>query len=226
MVEIAGTEPGAGEFADAAGDADDLERIVPDGRRRRRIQNREAVVDALLDLYRDGNLRPGTDEIAERAGLSPRSLFRYFDDVDDLARAAVARQQARALPLVPIDTPAKAPLREKAAALVEQRFRLFEAVGQAATVSRIRSPFQPVLARELTQTRAFLRGQLLELFAPELAAIEPAAASSVVAAADVLSSFESYHLLRDDQGLAVGDAKEAMADALLAVLDPGGHAAR
>ncbi|MBV8463124.1 MAG: helix-turn-helix transcriptional regulator, partial [Acidimicrobiales bacterium] len=70
-----------------------------DGRRRRRLTNRGTVVDALLDLYREGNLRPSTDEIAERAGLSPRSLFRYFEDVDDLAGAAVNRAQLRALPV-------------------------------------------------------------------------------------------------------------------------------
>ena len=47
-----------------------------DGRRVRRDRNRDAVVDALLTLYGEGNLEPGSAEIAERAGLSPRSLFR------------------------------------------------------------------------------------------------------------------------------------------------------
>jgi AcrR family transcriptional regulator len=74
-----------------------------DGRQLRRRRNREAVVEALLDLYRDGNLSPSTEEIAERSGLSPRSLFRYFDDVNDLVRSAVERQQERAIPLAVID---------------------------------------------------------------------------------------------------------------------------
>ena len=42
-----------------------------DGRQLRRRRNREAVVEALLDLYREGNLRPSTEEIAARSGLSP-----------------------------------------------------------------------------------------------------------------------------------------------------------
>src|ERR1035438_5413311 len=68
-----------------------------DGRQLRRRRNRETVVDALLDLYRDGNLRPSTEEIAARSGLSPRSLFRYFDDVDDLTRTAIRHQEHRVL---------------------------------------------------------------------------------------------------------------------------------
>jgi AcrR family transcriptional regulator len=221
MVHMAGAESSAQGPLAANGHRDDLARAVPDGRRRRRVQNRLAVVDALLDLYDDGNLRPGTDEIAERAGLSPRSLFRYFDDVDDLARAAVTRQQERALPLVPIGVNADASLRQKATGLVEQRFRLFEVVGQAAKVWRIRSPFQPVLAEELAQIRAFLRSQLLDLFGPELERMSGRKAASVVAAADVLTSFESYQLLLEDQGFATEEAKAVMAESLVAVFGPG-----
>src|SRR4051812_46447745 len=71
-----------------------------DGRRARRDQNREAVLDALGAFYDEGVYTPSTAEIAERAGLSPRSLFRYFDDVDDLNRAAIERQVTRAQPLL------------------------------------------------------------------------------------------------------------------------------
>ncbi|HRE00682.1 MAG TPA: TetR family transcriptional regulator, partial [Ilumatobacteraceae bacterium] len=69
-------------------------RVQVDGRRGRRDRNRDAVVDALLTLYHDGVLEPSADAIAEQAGLSARSLFRYFDDLDDLQRAAVERHAA------------------------------------------------------------------------------------------------------------------------------------
>ena len=58
-----------------------------DGRRLRRDQNREAVLDALVALFHEGIYQPSTNDIAERAGISPRSVFRYFEDVDDLNRA-------------------------------------------------------------------------------------------------------------------------------------------
>jgi AcrR family transcriptional regulator len=200
--------------------SDDDTPEVTDGRLLRRKRNREAVVDALLELYRTGNLRPSTEEIAARSGLSPRSLFRYFDDVDDLTRTAIARVEHQALALVPIDTDPDADLAVKAKALADQRFRLFDAVGQAAAVSRLRSPFQPILAAELTRNRAFLRKQIGSLFAPELGALGTARAATVLAAADVLCSFESYVLLGQDQKLSPADAKAAMVDGLTALFAP------
>ena len=205
-------------FGDVAGDDEPMEE---DGRRIRRQKNRASVVDALLDLYRDGNLRPSSTEIAERAGLSSRSLFRYFDDVDDLMRAAVRRQQQRALPLLAIDAGADAPLADRVVALVEQRFKLFEAVAPAATVSRLHAPFQATIATELAQGGAFLRAQLLETFGTELAALGPPRSSFTLAALDVVTSFESFQLLRYDQALAPHRAKAAMAGAIEALLAEG-----
>lgn len=193
-----------------------------DGRRLRRAVNREAVVDALLDLYQEGNLRPGTEEIAERAGISPRSLFRYFEDTDDLAGEAVTRQLARALPLVQIDIDATAPFADRVQALVEQRFRLFGAVGQAAHVTRLRAPFQPRLAETLAESRRFLRSQLHALFSRELEALGDPRAELALAAADVLATFESYQLLTSAQGLSVADAMTVVGRALTVLLSPDG----
>ncbi len=211
MTDLAGRPPRAVDGAPAE----------TDGRRLRRAVNREAVVDALLDLYSEGNLRPGTDEIAERAGISPRSLFRYFEDADDLAGEAVSRQLARALPLVQVDVGADAPLDQRVLALVRQRARLFGAVGQAAQVCRLRAPFQPRLAETLAESRRFLRGQVRSLFADEFRAMGDARAERALAAADVLCSFESYQLLTTDQGFPVDTAVTVVAGALLELLSSG-----
>ncbi|MCU1374206.1 MAG: putative TetR family transcriptional regulator, partial [Actinomycetia bacterium] len=107
-----------------------------DGRRRRRERNREAVLDALVELYRDGNYQPGADEIAARAGISPRSLFRYFDDIDDLTRSAIDRALAGARPLLELGVGADAPTRTKVEHLVAARANLFDATGPAGRAAR------------------------------------------------------------------------------------------
>ena len=197
-----------------------------DGRRLRRERNRVAVVEALLALYRSGNLRPSSAEIAGRAGLSPRSLFRYFDDVDDLCRAAVARQEEEALPLLGVDAGPGDPLPARVAALVDQRLRLYAAVAPAAAVSRLEAPFHPALAEELSRSRAYLRRQLRLLFAPELRSMDHEAADATLAAADVLCSFESYELLRHAQGLSSSRAGAALRTALTALFAAGPAGAR
>ena len=172
-----------------------------DGRHARRERNRLAVVDAMLRLYAAGNLDPSSDEIAERAGLSPRSLFRYFDDIDDLVRVAVARQHERAVPLAELDTTSTSPLAQRVQRLVQQRMRLFDGIAAVGTVARIRAPFQPLIAAELATARGYWREQVRQLFEAELRALGKATALSVLASIDVLTSYESMQLLRDDQHL-------------------------
>jgi AcrR family transcriptional regulator len=187
-----------------------------DGRRLRRDRNRTAVVDALLVLYKEGNLHPSSAEIAERAGLSPRSLFRYFDDVDDLCRTAVDRQLELARPLLALDITTNAPLDERITALASQRLRLFEAVAPAATVLRLAAPFQPPLREQLAQSRALLRSQVAHILAPELAALD-GGRRGLLATADVLCSFETHQLLRNVQHLSKEETVSVLVGALRAL---------
>jgi AcrR family transcriptional regulator len=183
---------------------------VPDGRRLRRDQNRDAVIDALLALFREGRYQPGTAEIAARAGLSPRSLFRYFDDVDDLHQAAASRQRLLARPLIELGIDPDQEIADKIRAVVRARARLFEQIGPAGRALRACAHRHDPLAAELARNRAFLRSQLAAVFAPELAA----GAAAVLPALDVLCSFESYELLRHDQGLSRVRAVAALTDAI------------
>jgi AcrR family transcriptional regulator len=183
---------------------------VPDGRRLRRDQNRDAVIDALLALFREGRYQPGTAEIAARAGLSPRSLFRYFDDVDDLHQAAASRQRLLARPLIELGIDPDQEIADKIRAVVRARARLFEQIGPAGRALRACAHRHDPLAAELARNRAFLRSQLATVFAPELAA----GAAAVLPALDVLCSFESYELLRHDQGLSRVRAEAALTDAI------------
>src|SRR3954471_20573465 len=134
-----------------------------DGRRLRREQNREAVIDALVALFEEGTLAPSSAEIAERAGLSSRSLFRYFDDVDDLNHAAIDRQLAAARRLRHPDVAADAPMAERVAALVESRVRMFETIAPAARAARVHAHHRPIVATQLAQARAWFRGQVRDL---------------------------------------------------------------
>lgn len=177
-----------------------VDRDDADGRHLRRQRNREGVVDALLELYGEGNLDPSSAEIAERAGSSPRSLFRYFDDVDDLCSEAIRRHEERIGRHVPVSAVPDDPLDQRIAALVASRVALYEAAGHVGQVARMRAPFQPLIAAELAQGRTFLRNQVRRLFTPELAALEPGRAAALLSAIDVLTSFEGYRLMRDAQG--------------------------
>jgi AcrR family transcriptional regulator len=176
------------------------------------------VLDALAELYREGVYEPSAAQIAERAGLSSRSLFRYFDDVDDLNRATIDQQLARARPLLAVDARPDDPAATKVERLVDARLRLYEAIAPAARAARVCAWRHPVLAAQITSSRSYLRHQVERLFAQELAAMGTERAAAAVAAAEVLCSFESSELLRVDQGLSRAGAAAALGQALLPVL--------
>lgn len=195
-----------------------------DGRNARRNRNREAVVNALLELCRAGDVHPSTEAIAARAGISVRSLFRYFDDAEALVRTAIARQQQHLGPLYALDVDPAAPLAERIDRFVAARVRLLDGMGEVGRLARITATRQPLVLAELARIRGTLRRQLTEVFAAELAARPPADRRATVAAADVVTSWESFDLMRNDQGLTRDEAAAAMAAALLRLLGAGGEA--
>lgn len=190
-----------------------------DGRRARRARNREAVISALLSLHDEGHLSPSTDAIAERAGLSTRSVFRYFADIDDLAQAAVTRQQERLAPLFarPVDTTGTRSDRVRHA--VAHRIELLEAMGNVGRVARIRAPFHPAVADQLRRVRAQMRQMMGQALAPELDLLPSDRGGRLLAAIDVACSFEAYDLLRSDIGLPAPDAAALMVESVHALLD-------
>ena len=192
----------------------------PDGRNLRRDRNRDAVVTALLGLYRAGDLSPGAEEIAARAGISVRSLFRYFDDADAMVRAAIARQQEHLAPLYALHASPDQPLAERVEHFVAGRMRLLEGMGEVGRVARSLAARQPLILAELARIRHTLRRQLTDLFAAELEALPPPERRATAAAADVVTSWESFDLMHNDQGLGRDAVQAAMGAALLRLLDP------
>ena len=77
---------------------------------------------------------------------------------------------------------------------------------------------QPLVLAELARVRGTMRRQLDIVFADELAALPADRRRAASAAADVMTSWESFDLMRHDQGLARADATAAMAAALVALL--------
>lgn len=175
---------------------------IVDGRRARRDRNREKVVDALLDLYREGELAPPISRVADRSGMSHRSVFRYFEDLDQLCRVAIERHAASVAHLVEVDRAGRGTLSERIEALVRCRIELYEAVAPVARVTRMRAPLQPVLQERQAADRYRLDRQVSEQFAPELDRLHDSERQAVEHSLQTLCSFDSIELMRRSQGLS------------------------
>jgi AcrR family transcriptional regulator len=189
------------------------QRGMLDGRLRRGARSREAIVSALFELVGEGVLQPTAQQVAERAGVGIRSVFRHFDDMDSLYATMDARLRADALEIIR-EGPGEGPLRARVRALVRRRAKLFERVApykRSANIQRWRSAFlrdrHAALVREL---RAALRAAL-----PELSEAPP----ELLELADLMLSFEAWDRLRADQRLSRERAETVLERSLLALLE-------
>lgn len=138
-----------------------------DGRRLRGERNKRAVVDALLSLYERGEIRPSAARVAEEAGVSERSVFRYFDDMEDLAATAieVRFEQVRTF-FFDLDT--EGSFDERLAAIIDHRVRLYERIAATARGSLVAATRSVTVAEEVERRRGLLRRQTVAQFETEL----------------------------------------------------------
>ena len=188
-----------------------------DGRARRSQRSRHAIVTALFELIGAGDPQPTAQEVAARAGVGLRSVFRHFADMESLYTELNELVQAAALPLLR-DPPSEGGIEQRVAEVVQYRSAFFEAIfpyKRSGDVARHRSVF---LQRQHARVVRELRERLLRAL-PELAR----APEAVVEALDAALSFETWERLRIDQKLSrerASDAMRASAQALTAALRP------
>ena len=186
-----------------------------DGRQQRGARNRDAVVDAVLGLLRDGELRPGGQQIAERAGVSLRTVFRHFDDLDSIMEAAVRQQLDHVGSL--FDLPSineQTALRDRIDTLARHRERLYEEIAPVRRAATRLAPFHQAIRDALASGHRRLRHHLEVTFAPELGAMPATNRRATLDAADAACSFATWDAMRTDQRLSANRARATLAHAL------------
>ena len=179
-----------------AGAKSNARAVSSDGRLRRGERSREAIVAALFELVGEGVLEPTAQQVAERARVGIRSVFRHFDDMDGLFATMDERLRADALPILR-EASSEGTLRERARALVDRRVRLFERIAPVQALGR-----RAALALALPEHAALAAGARAARGAAARAARAFERAFRVVDALDVLLSFEAWDRLRTDQRLS------------------------
>jgi TetR/AcrR family transcriptional regulator, regulator of autoinduction and epiphytic fitness len=188
-----------------------------DGRTARARRTREAIVDAVLGLLDAGDLRPSVEDIAARAGVSPRSIFQHFGDRETLLRAVGMRQTERVSQIVE-HLPDTGPFDERLEAFVDQRARVLEFITPVRRSAVLNEPFSEGSHAGLQAFRAFKRAEAERVFAPELDALPAAEREEVVRALGAATDWNTWEALRAHQGLSVADARAVMRRTVRALL--------
>lgn len=181
----------------------------------RSAESRARVIAALYDLVREGEVDPSADQVARRAGVGLRTVFRLFRDKDSLLEQIAEAIAARLAEAV------RKPLsgerwRERLEDALDRRAAVFEEIlpyRRAGVVHAHRS--QPIRTRQAQFARA-MRDQLEQaLPADRLGDRE------LVEALDAALWVDVWVRMRVEQGLDAAAAR-AIFDRLALSLIAGG----
>ncbi|WP_200207465.1 TetR/AcrR family transcriptional regulator [Micromonospora coerulea] len=197
-------------------DLDDDAPTRMDGRAARAERTRGAIVEAHLALIDEGDLKPTGERIAERAGVSLRTLWTNFKDMETLYAATGQRVRERQEALFrPI--PPEWPLGRRIAEFCAQRVQLLEMLAPTARASALREPFSPQLRRNRGGAIGRARGEIELVFGPELAQAGEGR-EQLLDALTVASTWAAWSMMRDAMGLDAEAARAILARTLGALL--------
>jgi len=163
----------------------------------------------MLELIGEGILQPTAQQVAERADLGVRTVFRHFSDMDTLFRTINQRLREEAAPLFVEEIQAGS-FAERVEGLVARRLEIFSLLGpymRASAIQRWRSVF---LQQEHERMIRIYRRDL-HRWLPEIGRADPAVADAL----ELVLSFEAWDRLRTAQKLASRRAARALRQAVL-----------
>lgn len=197
---------------------------APAGRQSRTAHSRRAICEACLDLVQEGALQPSADQIAERAGVSRRSIFNHFADLAELYDAVVEVGMQRCAPLLQ-EISAEEDLERRVERLVEIRSRFLEATAPFTRALTAQALVGPASDQALRVSKDALRLQhqdVVRLFHRDLARLSPPTRDEVLEAMSAAMAPVLWEHLRRGRGNSLASARAVMQRTLTAILRDAG----
>ena len=171
----------------------EFEAGVADGRHERSAASRRRIIQAALELILEGNPNPRAEDVAARAGVGLRTVFRLFRDMEGIY-ADVLVDQRRIFLACFTETFTAPPGARRVLELYGRLAVMYEAgmpMRRTGVVRRYKSPSLAAAIAELDATIA-------EFIDVEMGTALPALRRSLV---NLLMSYDAWMRLRDAQGV-------------------------
>ncbi len=195
-----------------------------DGRQSRTARSRRAICEACLDLVQEGILQPSADQVAERAGLSRRSIFNHFTDLSELYDSVFEAGMERCLPLLE-EIDEELPVAERVAELVRVRSTFHEATAaftRALTAQTLVGSAADQALRFSRDALAMQHRDVERLFAGELPALPTDDRVDVLEAISASLAPLHWEYLRWRRGMPVPRARAVLQRSISALLRDAG----
>jgi AcrR family transcriptional regulator len=183
------------------------------------LRSKQAIIDAYLDLLKTRREIPTSEQVAQRAGLSPRALFGHFPDRETLAIAAFDYVLSKRSPTDASDT-LNASRSERIRFQVEIRARSCELWLPLWRVVLTGQFSLPGISSRIELVRELMRRRLVSIYERELSTLGESDRTATLAALEILTSFEGWERMRLHYKLSYDDACKAWTRAIDRLLPP------
>jgi AcrR family transcriptional regulator len=196
-------------------EADGSDDVAVDGRAARRTRNRSTVIDAALALYDERRYPFTLHDVAERSGVSVRSIYRYFPNVDELVQAAAATRMQVLGDLIEVFEPGETHLSDRIERLLDSRIALLERVDPIRALDEITARSTDDAVR---RTRRFVQERLREqfetVFRPELDGLSDDRRRHITVTFESLMLPAAIVYRRDHLGMTIEESAAMLTDVL------------
>lgn len=179
-----------------------------------------AVLDTAFEIFMDGTERPTAAEIAERAGVSTSSLFRYFTSIDDLRTQVAVRYVELHRDVLEPKPPTGADYDERRRLFVDLRIRAGTSLGPISRRLQGRAVDELALVPIQTQFRSIVAKQVTTHFDPELAGTTPARRADLVSVIDSMTSIDAFQILQGIHDRSESQVRRSWLSAIGVILHP------
>ena len=183
----------------------------PDGRRTRGQANKRSIVVALSGLIREGVVAPTAEQVAAKAGVGLRSVFRHFDDMETLYREIANELDQLVQPSVQKRLKSK-DWHSRLAESIELRALVFEGLMPFHIASEVHRQESPFLNAQQVKS-ASLQRELLRHLLPKELVLDKIRFEAL----NLVLSMDAWLRLRREQGLSKSAAKRVMQHAAAAL---------
>jgi TetR/AcrR family transcriptional regulator of autoinduction and epiphytic fitness len=197
--------------------------VPVDGRAARSHRSRRAIVDAMRALHAEGDLRPTAPRVAKRAGVSLRTVWQQFADMETLLIEAIRRDQEVLRSLAKRIDPDQ-PLADRVAQFTGQRSRVLEHMTPTWRAARLAEPFSPQLQQNKILLLERSQQEIEAIFAPELETLkdQDKERKDLLHSLQAISIWSFWESLRTELGLPPDQAVDVLRETFSARLAAAG----
>ena len=184
-----------------------------DGRVQRSRRSRQLIIEAMLDLINEGVLIPTAQQVADRANIAIRTVFRHFSEMEQLYNELDAQIREHYLDLFR-GGDRSGTLDTRLQHAIERHANAYTTLSPVMLATRALLWRSPTLTKCYDENQQKLRIDL-DNWLPELKEVSAATPEAI----DAIASFDFWHRLHVSQAMSKSASVKIITDLIKNLLD-------